>query len=218
VDSQGKCAFISDLPLKNDKKAPIFVSMQIVNEKGERLYFTEDQRKALLSAAAKASREVRSFCGVLCYTGCRISECLALTPKSIDLSAKVIVIESLKKRKAGVHRQVPVPAELLDLLDVVHQIRTIQKKGRSQLNERLWPWSRMTAWRKIQALIKAAGIPDGPHASPKGLRHGFGVTAVSKGIALNMVQKWLGHSQLTTTAIYADAVGEEEQSIASRMW
>jgi integrase/recombinase XerD len=40
----------------------------------------------------------------------------------------------------------------------------------------------------------------------------------SKGIALNMVQKWLGHAQLTTTAIYANAVGEEEQSIASRMW
>jgi integrase/recombinase XerD len=152
------------------------------------------------------------------YTGCRISECLALTAKSVDLSAKVIVIESLKKRKAGIYRQVPVPAELLDLLDVVHQIRTIQKKGRSQLNDRLWPWSRMTAWRKLQALIKAAGIPDGPHASPKGLRHGFGVSAVSEGIALNMVRKWLGHSQLTTTAIYANAVGEEEQSIASRMW
>jgi hypothetical protein len=28
----------------------------------------------------------------------------------------------------------------------------------------------------------------------------------------------LGHAQLTTTAIYADAVGEEEQSIAARMW
>jgi site-specific recombinase XerD len=50
------------------------------------------------------------------------------------------------------------------------------------------------------------------------LRHGFGVAAVSKGIALNMVQKWLGHSQLTTTAIYANAVGEEEQSIAARLW
>jgi integrase/recombinase XerD len=192
--------------------------MQIVNEKGERLYFTEEQRKALLAAAAKASREVRSFCSVLCYTGCRISECLALTPKSIDLSAKVIVIESLKKRKAGVHRQVPVPPELLDTMDMVHGIREIQKKGGTRLRERLWPWSRMTAWRKMAALIKAAGIPDGPHASPKGLRHGFGVTAVSKGIALNMVQKWLGHSQLITTAIYANAVGEEEQSIASKMW
>ena len=97
--------------------------MQIVNEKGERLYFTEEQRKALLAAAAKAPREVRSFCSVLCYTGCRISEALALTAKSIDLSAKVIVIESLKKRKAGVHRQVPVPPDLLD------QLRTLARPG-----------------------------------------------------------------------------------------
>jgi integrase/recombinase XerD len=171
-----------------------------------------------LAAAAKAPREVKTFCNVLCYTGCRISEALALTAKSIDLSAKVIVIESLKKRKLGVHRQVPVPAELLDSINDVHGIREIQKKGRAGLNERLWPWTRMTAWRKMSALMKAAGIGDGPHASPKGLRHGFGVNAVSRGISLNMVQKWLGHSALTTTAIYANAVGEEEQEIASRMW
>ena len=67
-------------------------------------------------------------------------------------------------------------------------------------------------------MIAAAGIPDGPHACTEGLRHGFGVQAVSRGIALNMVQKWRGHAQLTTTAIYADAVGKEEQSIAARMW
>jgi hypothetical protein len=45
--------------------------------------------------------------------------------------------------------------------------------------------------------------------------------AVSRGIALKMVQngaEWLGHGQFTTTAIYANAVGEEEQSIAARMW
>jgi integrase/recombinase XerD len=192
--------------------------MQIVNEKGERLYFTDEQRKALLAVADKAPREVRTFCNVLVYSGCRISEALALTVKSVDLSAKVVVIESLKKRKLGVHRQVPIPPELLDLLDMVHGIRETQKKGRAGLNERLWPWSRMTGWRKMDALMKAAGIGDGPHASPKGLRHGFGVAAVSKGISLNMVQKWLGHSALTTTAIYANAVGEEEQSIASRMW
>jgi hypothetical protein len=41
--------------------------MQIVNEKGERLYFTEEQRNALLAAAGKAPREVRSFCSVLLY-------------------------------------------------------------------------------------------------------------------------------------------------------
>jgi integrase/recombinase XerD len=58
--------------------------------------------------------------------------------------------------------------------------------------------------------------------SPKSFRHGFGVAAVSAGIPLNLVQRWLGHAQLTTTAIYADAyadaVGAEEKKIAERMW
>ena len=69
----------------------------------------------------------------------------------------------------------------------------------------------------MHAVMTTAGLT-GPHASPKGLRHGFGVRAVSEGISLNLVQKWLGHAQLTTTAIYADAVGDEEQSIAAKMW
>ena len=44
------------------------------------------------------------------------------------------------------------------------------------------------------------------------------IAAVSAGIPLNLVQKWLGHAQLTTTAIYADATGAEEKDIARRMW
>ena len=58
--------------------------------------------------------------------------------------------------------------------------------------------------------MQRAGI-DGPQASPKGLRHAFGVAAVQAGIPLNMVQKWLGHAQLSTTAIYADAVRAEKK-------
>ena len=58
----------------------------------------------------------------------------------------------------------------------------------------------------------------GLHASPKGLRHGFGVHAVHSGVPLNLVQKWLGHAKLSTTAIYTNAVGPEEFRIAERMW
>jgi integrase/recombinase XerD len=190
--------------------------MQLYDAEGRRLYFTEDERRAFVTAAAKARREVRTFCGVLHATGCRISEALALTAHQIDLSGRVIVFESLKKRRKGVYRAVPVPPELLDALDLVHGIWEAQRRGHAKT--RLWPWSRMTAFRRVQEVIAAADIPDGPHACPKGLRHDFGVQAVSRGIALNMVQKWLGHAQLTTTAIYANAVGEEEQSIAARMW
>lgn len=38
------------------------------------------------------------------------------------------------------------------------------------------------------------------------------------GVQLNMLKKWMGHADMATTAIYADAIGEEERSIASRMW
>lgn len=191
--------------------------MQLYDAEGRRLYLTQEERRAFIAAAAKAPREVRTFCGVLHTTGCRISEALALTADRIDLSGRVIVFESLKKRRKGVYRAVPVPPELLDALDLVHGIREVQRRSQAA-KALLWPWSRMTAFRRVQEVITTAGIPNGPHACSKGLRHGFGVRAVNRGISLNMVQKWLGHAQLTTTAIYANAVGEEEQSIAARMW
>ena len=99
----------------------------------------------------------------------------------------------------------------------MHGISERQAKRGKGRGERLWPWSRMIGWRAVHVVAQAAGL-DGPHASPKGLRHGVGVAAVSAGIPLNLAQKWLGHAQLTTTAIYANAVGAEEQDIARRMW
>ncbi len=35
---------------------------------------------------------------------------------------------------------------------------------------------------------------------------------------LNMLRKWMGHSSMATTAIYANAMGAEEMEIAKRMW
>ncbi len=101
--------------------------MQLFDAEGRRLYCTEDERRAFLAAAAKAPREVRTFCATLHATGCRISEALALTARQVDLSGRVVVFESLKKRRRGVFRAVPVPPELLDTLDMVHGIREAQR-------------------------------------------------------------------------------------------
>jgi integrase/recombinase XerD len=37
-------------------------------------------------------------------------------------------------------------------------------------------------------------------------------------VPLNFVQRWLGHSRMETTAIYLQAIGDEERAIAARMW
>jgi site-specific recombinase XerD len=103
------------------------------------------------------------------------------------------------------------------MLDFVHNIRRAQaRRDRGQALQ-LWSWSPVTAWRHVKTVMQMAGIR-GTQASPKGLRHGFGVAAVQAHIPLNLVQRWLGHAQLSTTAIYAEAVGQEEQEIAARMW
>jgi site-specific recombinase XerD len=33
-----------------------------------------------------------------------------------------------------------------------------------------------------------------------------------------MLQKWMGHADIRTTAIYANAVGAEELELAGKMW
>ena len=166
--------------------------MQLHDTQGKRLYLTADERRAFMAAAAKAARPVRTLCAVLHATGCRISEALALTPERVDLPGQALVFETLKKRRRGVYRAVPVPPGLLDQLDLVHGVREAQKRGRGHADRPLWPWARNTAWRHVKAVMLAADIPDGPHRSPKGLRHGYGVHAISSGVPLNMLSQMDG--------------------------
>ena len=188
----------------------------LYDPEGNRKYLTASERSAFLDSAARRSAEVRTFCRVLAYSGARISEVLALTPRQIDSSTGVIIVESLKKRRRGVYRALPVPADLLDELEQVHGIRKCQADPKRNA-ARIWNWCRTTAWHHVKACMEEAAI-SGRQATPKGLRHGFGVSVLQSGVPINLLKKWLGHSRLTTTEIYADAVGAEEQAIANRFW
>lgn len=196
---------------------------------GRRLYLTEAERNAFILAAGKAPREVRTFCLVLAYTGCRISEALALTRPRVDVANQAIIFETLKKRRSGVFRAVPIPAGVLDALDLVHGLQEGKRRGAGAKKKgaghtpadgepRLWGWARKTAWQKVKAVMEEAGIEEGPHRCPKGLRHAYGVNAISKGIPLNLLSKWMGHASLEITAIYANALGQEQHTIAAKMW
>nr|WP_249196301.1 site-specific integrase [Gluconobacter kondonii] len=191
--------------------------MQLFDHSGARKYLTVSERTAFLKAAERAPRDVRTLAMTLAWSGCRLSEALDLTADRVDLVSGVLVFESLKKRQDGIYRAIPVPPVLLEALDLVHGVREAQARRDRGRSLRLWPVARMTGWRMVHRVMDEAGL-SGPAASPKGLRHAFGVAAVSTGIPLNLVQKWLGHAQLSTTAIYANASGDEEQTIARKMW
>jgi len=177
---------------------------------GQRKYLTSRERKAFSRTVALVSDlSRRAFLLTLFYTGCRISEALNLVSGRIDLAAGAVTFETLKRRKAGCFRSIPIPDVLIET------IRLLVAERRQ--SERLWKFSRSTAYRLVKARMKEAHIA-GSMACPKGLRHGHGVACVGVKIPLTTIQKWLGHARLETTAVYLDVLGEEERTLAKRLW
>ncbi len=139
-------------------KVPKQDGMGLHTAEGLRNYVTAVEREAFLREAERADRLVRTLCMTLAYAGCRLSEALALTAERVDLAAGVLTFESLKKRRAGVYRSVPVPPLLLDALDLVHGVRERQASRGKGRAERLWPWSWMTGWRAVHAVMQSARL------------------------------------------------------------
>jgi len=181
---------------------------------GRRKYLNTDERCRFLAASMQCPRaDQRTLCLTLAYTGCRISEALALTASCIEREGGFIAFRTLKKRRGVVViREVPAPIELLDAIAVAHGIENLDPEAR------LWKLSRSRAWQLVKEVMKVAHIAPGIHATPKGLRHGFGLHALRSGVPINLVKRWLGHARLETTEIYLQAVGVEEREIAGRMW
>jgi integrase/recombinase XerD len=188
----------------------------LFGQSGSRKYLNAAERRRFLESAQRLPPHERLFCQVLACSGARISEVLAIAPVAIDVESGVVALETLKRRRRGIVRQVPLPPDLLATLDSFFGLGAARRDP-ELANARIWRFSRTTAWRYVKAVMASAGITGTP-AMPKGLRHGFGVRAFQCNVPPHLVQRWLGHASLRTTAIYADVIGPEERDFAARMW
>lgn len=175
---------------------------------GQRKYLCASEAHRFLASAATTDISTRTFCYLLARTGCRISEALALTPRHLDADGPRVIFRTLKRRKLT-HRAVPIPIPLFaDLHELANQCAP---------DGRIWDMCRQTAWRRVRQIMARADV-SGPQAMPKGLRHGFCIRAAIHNVPPNIIGRWAGHASPTTTAIYLDAVGEEEREFAERVW
>jgi integrase/recombinase XerD len=182
----------------------------------DRKYLNAAERRRFLESAQRLRASERLFCLTLAWSGARISEVLALAAASIDVESCAVAFETLKRRKRGIVRQVPLPSGLVGELDREFNLRAAQLDP-ALAKRPIWRFSRTTAWRYVKAMMAAAGVA-GASAMPKGLRHSFGVSAFQVNVPPHLVQRWLGHASLRTTGIYADVAGPEERAFAARMW
>lgn len=132
-----------------------------------RKYLTSEEGARFLATADAAPREVRALCHMRAWSGRRVSEALALTAERVDVAGAALTIESLKKRRRGVFRTVPVPPELATMLGLVFGLR--ERHDAAALRAPLWAWSRTPAWRRVRETLAAGrrgwgGQPQGAAA------------------------------------------------------
>ena len=121
-------------------------------------------------------------------TGCRISECLALTTPDIDEENGVVHIPTLKGG-SGARRSIPVPSWFFAVIRSY-----VLYNG---VGYRLFNISRVQAWRIIK---RATGLR--PHA----LRHAFGMYMLFHGADPETVKRLLGHSNWKMVEYYVNKV------------
>lgn len=196
------------------RKERLREGMTLYSSRG-RKYLNTAERRRFLSVVKERPPAIRLFCMTLMWTGCRLSEALALAPRCFDVEGGTVAIKTLKRRKADIVRQVPIPPHLMKELCAWFDLTTAQRDPH-WATSRLWRWSRTTAWRHVKNVMAEAEVSGGS-AMPKGLRHTFGVAAFHS-VPPHLVQRWLGHASLRTTSIYGDVSGPEERSFAERLW
>jgi integrase len=183
-----------------------FTTWQVFDETGRRKYLSELERTRFLLLVSNLPVRYGALCKTLAFTGCRISEALALCRHQLDAERRTLTFRTLKRRRI-VFRTVPVPQSLIEDLLALPE----------RADQRFWGIHRATAWRVVKAVMALARV-EGPMACCKGLRHCFGMHAAGKNVPPNLIQRWMGHSSPVTTAVYLDAIGIEEREFAERMW
>ena len=185
--------------------------MRLYNKRNERLYLNATELQRFIAVAEQAPTPQRTFALTLAYTGLRLSEARSLRVGSVQASERVLSVQTLKKRNQHVVRELPIPKRLAsELASTEHVGAFLWQEHNRKIN-------RVTGYRWIKRLMVEAEI-SGPQACPKGLRHAYGARAILSGIPLHMLQIWMGHASMKTTAIYATLLGPEQLELADRMW
>lgn len=180
---------------KIEKKLPVILTVQEVT--------------ALLNQpSARTAKEIRdkAMLQVLYATGIRVSELTNLSIENVNL-----LIGFITCRDAGKDRTIPLNKVAKEaLFDYLDQARpSLLKKGES-------PWlfvncnggqmSRQGFWKIIKHYGDKAGIKE--DITPHTLRHSFAAHLIGAGADMRAVQVILGHSDVTTTQMYAVYAGK----------
>jgi integrase/recombinase XerD len=161
---------------------------------------SRDEERRLIQHAYGSRSGHGLLIKTLFQTGARVSEFAGIKVEHFFFDELMILID---KGKGGKSRYVPILSEL------AQELRThLGGRGTGYLFEtnRLLPYSP----RRIQQIVKATaeGAKIKKRVYPHLLRHSVATTLLERGMPIDQIQKFLGHSKLETTQVYAESTTE----------
>lgn len=166
---------------------------------------TMGEVSALLEQAnGDSPKEIRdkAMLELLYATGIRVTELISLKVSDVNLPMHFIMCRDPHKE-----RMIPFGTQAHDALErYLGGVRAEMVEDKSSgilfANCSGKPMSRQGFWKLIKFYAKKAGIT--ADITPHTLRHSFAAHLVENGADLKSVQEMLGHSDISTTQIYAN--------------
>lgn len=163
----------------------------------------EEVNLLLSQPSGNSNKELRdkAMLELLYATGIRVSELISLTMEDINLTSGYIRV-----REGSRERVIPFGhAARLALKNYLDHAREGMIAAEDEpvlfTNCSGQPMSRQGFWKVLKQYAKRAGIET--DITPHTLRHSFAAHLVENGADLHSVQEMLGHSDVSTTQIYA---------------
>ena len=161
-------------------------------EKGRAL--TQDEQTEFIRAI-RGDRSERYFLFCL-YSGCRRSEVLELCREDIDENAGTIHVRGTKTKSSD--RYIPLFDTIKNILSDLPRAGKLFEFGTDYVTKRFKMFC--------------------PEHTLHDLRHTFATRALEAGIPMKVVQTWLGHSEISTTAdVYSDVTRDLSLSEAHKL-
>lgn len=160
--------------------------------------------KFLAQPFADTPKEMRdkAMLELLYATGIRVTELISLKVSDVNLKMSFVVC-----RDNGKERVIPFGNQARNAL--IHYLEhargamlVSEEEDTLFVNCSGQPMSRQGFWKLIKSYAMRAGISS--EITPHTLRHSFAAHLVANGADLHSVQEMLGHSDISTTQIYAN--------------
>ena len=172
----------------------------------------EDIDKLLNQPSPKDAKGIRdkAMLELLYATGIRVSELIELKVNDVNIPAGFIKCTSAKKERY-------IPIGNLAKKSLVNYITNARTKLMHSEEELLFvncngsKLSRQGFWKIIKQYGKAAGID--VDITPHTLRHSFAAHLLENGADLKSIQEMLGHSDISSTQVYAHLMKSKIKSV-----